>query len=45
MLVNTAIGVDVEDPGVIDKCFAELADIIIVESVNAELSTCPRVEL
>jgi hypothetical protein len=36
MLVKTAVGVDVENPGISVERFAELADIIIVESVNVE---------
>jgi len=36
MLMKSAVGVDVEDPGVFVKSLLELADIIVVESIDVE---------
>ena len=36
MLMKSAVGVDVEDPGVFVKSFLELTDIIIIESIDVE---------
>jgi hypothetical protein len=36
MLVKSAGGVDVEDPGVFVKSLFELVDVIVIESINVE---------
>ncbi|MGC2030132.1 MAG: hypothetical protein WA642_08940 [Steroidobacteraceae bacterium] len=34
--MKSAVGVDVEDPGVFVKRLPELADIIVIESIDVE---------
>jgi hypothetical protein len=35
--MKVAVGVDVEDPGVLVESFLKLASLIVVESINVEL--------
>jgi len=36
MLMQTAVGVDIEDPGIFVKGFCELADVILIECIDIE---------